>query len=119
MRNWQVFLHGLLWLLLILVLLMPVLMLVIQSLSVKALFFSEAWMLMRSAALQSVKLALWSTLLLTSVGLWMAYIKERLGNRLPNLLLLLTFIVPSTVLGIALIKYYNLPVVNRSEEHTS
>src|SRR3546814_14909453 len=91
MRNWQVFLHGLLWLLLILVLLMPVLMLVIQSLSGKALFFSEAWMLMRSAALQSVKLALWSTLLLTSVGLWMAYIKERLGNRLPNLLLLLPF----------------------------
>src|SRR3546814_18161787 len=85
------------------------------SLSGKALFFSEAWMLMRSAALQSVKLALWSTLLLTSVGLWMAYIKERLGNRLPNLLLLLTFIVPSTVLGIALIKYYTLPVV-RSEE---
>src|SRR3546814_6418002 len=82
------------------------------SLSGKALFFSEAWMVVRSAALQSVKLALWSTLLLTSVGLWMAYIKERLGNRLPNLLLLLTFIVPSTVLGIALIKYYNLPVVN-------
>src|SRR3546814_934516 len=86
MRNWQVFLHGLLWLLLILVLLMPVLMLVIQSLSGKALFFSEAWMLMRSAALQSVKLALWSTLLLTSVGLWMAYRSEEHTSELQSLM---------------------------------
>ena len=91
---------------------MPVFMLGIQSLSGRTLFFREAWILMRPAALQSVKLALSGTLLLTSVGLWTAYAKDRMGNRLPNVLLLLTFIVPSTVLGIALIRYYNLSAMN-------
>ncbi|MBI0397782.1 ABC transporter permease [Cyclobacterium marinum] len=108
----QALFHALLWLLLIMVLLIPVFMLGIQSLSGRTLFFREAWILMRPAALQSVKLALSGTLLLTSVGLWTAYAKDRMGNRLPNVLLLLTFIVPSTVLGIALIRYYNLPAMN-------
>ena len=108
----QALFHALLWLLLIMVLLMPVFMLGIQSLSGRTLFFREAWILMRPAALQSVKLALSGTLLLTSVGLWTAYAKDRMGNRLPNVLLLLTFIVPSTVLGIALIRYYNLSAMN-------
>ena len=65
----QALFHALLWLLLIMVLLMPVFMLGIQSLSGRTLFFREAWILMRPAALQSVKLALSGTLLLTSVGL--------------------------------------------------
>lgn len=108
----RIFLHGILWLLVILALLMPVFILVIQSFSGRRFFFTEAWTLMRPAALQSIKLALLATLLITAISFWTAYGKERMGNKLPNLFLLLTFIVPSTVLGIALIRYYNLPILN-------
>lgn len=108
----QALFHALLWLLLIMALVLPVFMLGTQSLTGRTLFFREAWILMGPAVLQSIKLALCGTLLITIVGLWSAYVKVRLNNRLPNVLLLLTFIVPSTVLGIALIRYYNLPVLN-------
>ncbi len=111
-EKWQVILHGMLWLLVILVLLMPVFMLLVQSLTGRELFFGKAWELMRPAALQSLKLALVGALLITIVGLLTAYLKERKRYRLPEFLLLLTFIVPSTVLGIALIMYYNRPALN-------
>lgn len=111
-EKWQVTLHGMLWLLVIFVLLMPVFMLLVQSLTGRELFFGKAWELMRPAAIKSLRLALVGALLITAVGLLTAYLKERKRHRLPEFLLLLTFIVPSTVLGIALIMYYNRPALN-------
>ncbi|MCX2679398.1 iron ABC transporter permease [Galbibacter sp. EGI 63066] len=108
----QILWHGIFWLLLIVALLIPVSILIIQSLGGKTLFFSQAWELVWPAAVQSIKLATIGALLITALGLWTAYEKERRSHRLPNALLLLTFIVPSTVLGIALIRYYNFPVLN-------
>lgn len=104
--------HGIFWLLLIVVLLIPVFILTVQSLTGKTLFFARAWELVWPAAVQSVKLAVAGALLTTVIGLWVAYEKERRAHQFPNVLLLLTFIVPSTVLGIALIRYYNLPLLN-------
>ncbi len=104
--------HLVLCILLLLVLLTPVLMLVLQSLTGRVFFFAKAWELIRPAAIQSLKLATAGALLVTLIGLWSAYGKERRQYRWPDLILLLTFIVPPTVLGIALIRYYNLPSLN-------
>jgi len=110
--NRKIILHGFLWMLLVSVLLMPALMLTVQSLTGRTLFFAQAWELIRPSAFQSVKLAFAGACIITITGLWTAYGKERMNHKLPDLLLLLTFIVPSTVLGIALIRYYNLPALN-------
>ncbi|MCE7056232.1 iron ABC transporter permease [Algoriphagus sp. AGSA1] len=108
----KIIVHGFFWVLLISALLLPVLMLTVQSLTGRTLFFAQAWELIRPAAFQSVKLAFAGACITTITGLWTAYGKERRNHKLPDLLLLLTFIVPSTVLGIALIRYYNLPALN-------
>ncbi len=104
--------HLVLCMILILVLLTPVFMLVLQSLTGKVLFFAKAWELIRPAAIQSLKLASAGALLVTLIGLWSAYGKERRKHGWPDYILLLTFIVPPTVLGIALIQYYNFPALN-------
>jgi len=104
--------HCIFWVLLISALLIPVFILMVQSLGGRMLFFAQAFELMLPAAVQSIKLALAGALLTTVAGLWAAYQKERKGKKFSNFLLLLTFIVPSTVLGIALIRYYNLPALN-------
>ena len=108
----KILVHGILWVLLITVLMIPVFILVVQSLSGRALFFAQALELMLPAAFQSIKLAFAGALLTTVIGLWSAYEKERRGHNFTNFLLLVTFIVPSTVMGIALIRYYNLPALN-------
>lgn len=111
-ENRKIMLHGFLWMLQVLALLIPALILTIQSLTGRTLFFFQAWELIRPAAFQSVKLAFTGACLITIIGLWTAFGKERKNHKLPDLLLLLTFIVPSTVMGIALIRYYNLPALN-------
>jgi ABC-type Fe3+ transport system permease subunit len=110
--NRKVLVHGFIWILLASALLIPVLMLTVQSFTGRTLFFAEAWELIRPAAFQSVKLAFAGACIITFIGLWTAFVKERKNQKLPDLLLLLTFIVPSTVLGIALIRYYNHPALN-------
>ncbi len=111
-RGWTLLLHGTFWLLVIFVLLMPIFILVVQSMSGKELYFIQAFELMLMPAFQSIKLAFAGALLITVIGFWAAHEKERKGYKFPNFMLLLIFIVPSTVLGIALIKYYNLPSLN-------
>ena len=65
--------HLVLCILLLLVLLTPVLMLVLQSLTGRVFFFAKAWELIRPAAVQSLKLASAGALLVTLIGLWSAY----------------------------------------------
>jgi len=104
--------HILIWLCLVTILLLPVFILVVQSLTGRELFFGQAWELMRPAAIQSVKLSAIGAILITITGLWAGNIKERTAYKTPNSLLLFVFIVPSTVLGIALIRFYNFPAFN-------
>ncbi|MCK5821757.1 MAG: iron ABC transporter permease, partial [Bacteroidales bacterium] len=104
--------HGFLLIILFIALLLPVFILIYQSFSGRMLFFGKAWELIHTAAYQSVKLAFAGALLITIIGLWAAYVQERHQFKAPNYLLLLTFIVPSTVLGIAFIRYYNTPSLN-------
>lgn len=108
----QLIFHAILLIILFTALLLPVFMLVYQCFSGRMLFFGKAWELISSAAFQSVKVAFAGASLITAIGLWAAYIQERRQFKIPNLLLLLTFIVPSTVLGIAFIRYYNISSLN-------
>jgi len=105
-------LHILLGMLLIVVLVLPLVMLLHQAFSGREIFFSRAWELLSPTIFQSVKLAFFGALLLSSIGLWVAYAKERFRFTQLNTLFLMTFIVPSTVLGVALIGFYNRPATN-------
>jgi len=111
-RHGKIPLHILLWMLLIVVLVLPLVMLIHQAFSGRELFFSQAWELLGPTIFQSVKLAFFGALLLSAIGLWVAYAKERFRFSPPNTMFLLTFIVPSTVLGVALINFYNRPASN-------
>ena len=104
--------HVMLLILMFTALILPVFILVVQSLSGRMLFLGKAWELIAPAAFQSVKVAFAGAFLITIIGLWTAYIQERQQFKIPNFLLLLSFIVPSTVLGIAFIRYFNTPSLN-------
>lgn len=104
--------HIALWLFLFAALVLPVFILTYQSFSGEKLHFYRAWQLISPTIIQSVKQAFLGALLISTIGLWVAYMKERLGFKLPNALLLLTFIVPTTVFGIAAIGFYNQPATN-------
>ena len=105
-------LHILLWILLFAVLVLPVVMLFHQALSGREILFSRAWELLSPTIFQSAKLAFLGALLISSISLWVAYMKERSSFPHLNTMLLLTFIIPSTVLGVAVIKFYNQPGTN-------
>lgn len=104
--------HGVLFLLLFIAVLLPVFILIFQSISAKEIVFASAWQLIYPTILQSVTLAFLGASLITLVGLWAAFMKERFTFKLPNTLILITFIVPSTVFGIAGIGFFNKPATN-------
>ena len=105
-------LHILMWILLLVVLVLPLVMLFHQALSGREILFSRAWEVLSPTIFQSAKLAFLGALIISAIGLWVATMKER--SRFPylNTMLLLTFIIPSTVLGVAVIKFYNHPATN-------
>jgi ABC-type Fe3+ transport system permease subunit len=111
-RRGNIMLHIVLLILLAVVLVLPVVLLFHQALSGREIFFSRAWELLSPTIFPSAKLAFLGALLISSISLWVAYMKER--SRFPHLntMLLLTFIIPSTVLGVAVIKFYNQPATN-------
>ncbi len=108
----RTFLHILLWIFLSIVLVLPVVMLFHQALSGREIFFSRAWDLLGPTIFQSAKLAFSGALLISFTGLWVGYMKERYRFPHLNTMFLLTFIIPSTVLGVAIIKFYNHPGAN-------
>ena len=111
-RKRKALLHILLWILLVSVLVLPIVMLFHQAFSGREILFSRAWELLSPTILQSVKLAFLGALLISATGLWVAYMKERFSFPYLNTMLLLIFIIPSTVLGVAVIKFYNQPATN-------
>lgn len=92
--------------------LLPLMMLLIQSFSGKEKYFFRAWELISPTIMPSIFLAFFGAILITLIGLWAAYMKERFSFSLPNKILLTTFIVPSTVLGMAEIGFFNWPFTN-------
>ena len=105
-------LHLLLWILLLVVLVLPLVMLSHQALSGREILFSRAWELLSPTIYQSARLAFLGALLISAIGFWVAFMKERSHFPHLNTMLLLTFIIPSTVLGVAVIKFYNHPSTN-------
>ncbi len=111
-RNRKTSLHIFLWILLLVVLVLPVVMLFHQALSGREILFSRAWELLSPTIFQSAKLAFLGAFLISATGLWVACMKERFHFPHLNSMLLMTFIIPSTVLGVAVIKFYNHPATN-------
>jgi len=111
-RRKKASLHILLWMLLFVVLVLPVVMLFHQALSGREIFFSQAWELLNPTIFQSAKLAFLGALLISSISIWVAFMKERCRFPHLNTMFLVTFIIPSTALGVAIIKFYNHPATN-------
>lgn len=108
----RMLLHITLFLLLFIAVLLPVFTLILQSFSGKEIEFARALKLIYPTILQSVTLALLGASIISLTGLWVAFMKEKYNFKLPNTLTLITFIIPSTVFGIALIGFFNRPATN-------
>lgn len=91
---------------------LPLLTLVYHSVFIHETFFIRAFDLIAPALVNSVVLAFFGACAIVLIGLWSAWLKERGGYSLPNTILLVMFIVPSIVFGIAAIHFYNTPIGN-------
>nr|QJS06208.1 ABC transporter permease component [Pedobacter sp.] len=109
MPDKRYFFHAAFAILIILSMLMPVFILLYQSLSGREIVLDSAWELLKPAVFQSIKLAFWGAMLISIIGLYAGYRQERLKSPFINILLLILFILPSTILGIAFIRFYNRP----------
>ena len=96
----------------VLSILFPVLLLTMQSLSGGIDTIIRAFSLLSSNIVDSVIYSLIGAALLTLFGFTFAYMSERENIRHINLILLITFAVPSTVLGLGLIKFFNTPALS-------
>lgn len=87
--------------------LVPVLVLCIQSFRGGANQFMEAFYYMKPVILNSVFNALMAALAICLLSIPYAYMAEREKRKSIDWMLLITFAIPSTILGISLIKFYN------------
>jgi len=90
----------------------PLLVLLIQSFQGNAGTIWNAFTLLSSSIVDSMLYALAGASVLLIFGFVFAYISEREKFKSINLILLITFGIPSTVLGIGLIKFFNTPNFN-------
>ncbi len=90
----------------------PLFVLIFQSFRGNAAVFTEAMGLLSSAMGNSISYALIAAALLVLFGFIFAYVTERERKNRIELILLLTFGIPSTVLGIGLIRFFNTPSLN-------
>jgi ABC-type Fe3+ transport system permease subunit len=97
---------------LLLVVFIPLIVLVFQSFHSGTSYFTEALALLSDNILNSILLSFFGALLLLLFGFIFAYIAEREKIGSLNLVLLITFGIPSTVLGIGLIQFFNTPLLN-------
>lgn len=111
-NNFKFLLHGFLVFLLLIAFVLPIFMLLYQSFSGRELLFHKAWELISPTIIQTSVLALIGAFIISIIGLWTSWLKERHNFSLPNSFLLMVFIIPSTVLGIALIGFFNKPAIN-------
>ncbi len=90
----------------------PIIVLSMQTFQQNSDAFYKALTLLAPNILDSLLLSTIGAVVLLLFGFVFAYMSER--EKLPaiNLVLLITFGIPSTVLGIALIKFFNTPSLN-------
>ncbi len=103
------FLHLWFWFLLFISLVLPVVLLTIQSSAGNWLIIKKAWQLLEPTFGYSLGLAFTGTVIITLSALWIAYTARVYNSKLPNSLMMIIFVVPSTVSGISLIRFYNHP----------
>ncbi len=101
--------HLFLWIIIFISIFLPATVLVYQSFSQSKILMYEAWQILRPAIFQSVKLAFTGAVIITIVGFIAGYLQVRKKSSFTITLLLICFILPSTVFGIALINFYNQP----------
>ncbi len=85
----------------------PVAMLAAQAFRDGGRMFAKAFAILSAVMVNSLLYAAAGAFFLLLFGLVFAYMSERDGHKTVNLVLLLTFGIPSTVLGIGLIKFFN------------
>ncbi len=90
----------------------PVIVLSAQAFKESTEAFRQATVLLVPAIFNSLLYAAIGALLLVFFGFVFAYISEREKIKFINLILLITFGIPSTVLGIGLIKFFNTQALN-------
>ena len=92
--------------------LIPIIVLSVQSFHGSADTFWKAFSLLSTIISDSLLYAATGASVLLFFGFVFAYISEREKIKSINLVLLITFGIPSTVLGIGLIKFFNTPNFN-------
>lgn len=101
--------YSTIFFLILVAIVLPVFILIYQSLSGSKSYFPEAFNLLKGTIGRSFLLAFCGGLVITSIAMHASYIEQRKGIRFSGAILLLLFITPSTVLGIAYIYFYNTP----------
>jgi len=108
-RNLQLFIHISYAIISIVI---PVFVLSYQSLLGGTDTLYEAFSLLRANVYTSLSYSIIGAFVLLFFGFVFAYISEHENVKSINLVLLITFGIPSTVLGIGLIKFFNTPNFN-------
>jgi ABC-type Fe3+ transport system permease subunit len=90
----------------------PVIILVIQSFFVGETHFAEALTILSPTISDSLILSLLGASVLLFFGFVFAYFVEREKVKSLNLILLIIFGIPSTVLAIGLVQFFNTPALN-------
>lgn len=91
---------------------LPPVMLVIQTFGAGITYFAKAFYLLKSSFVPSIFLSLISAIVIVFAGFNIAFFTKNGEKKSINILLLIAFIVPSVVMGISLIKFYNHPFFN-------
>lgn len=90
----------------------PFVTLFIQSFKNGTEQFAKALDLLRPTILNSLGLALSASILIILVGFVSAYFSNKTNKKTFDLILLIIFAIPSIVIGISFIKFYNQPILD-------
>jgi ABC-type Fe3+ transport system permease subunit len=91
---------------------LPPVMLAFQTFNTNINYFTKAFYLLQSSIAPSIFLSLISAFIIVFAGFNIAFFTKNSKNSTINIFLLITFIIPTIVLGISIIKFYNRPALN-------
>jgi iron(III) transport system permease protein len=111
-KSSKTLIHSVAITILIISVLIPFGVLLYNSFFLPGSTFIHAWELLRGTVINSFGLAFSGAILITVVAFCSSYLQVRKNHFLPGLLLLFFFVTPSTVLGLALIYFYNSPATS-------
>jgi iron(III) transport system permease protein len=101
--------HFLLLLIILFSIGLPIFVLLFQAFSSSRTFLFEAFSLLKGSIIESLLIAFIAAFIISLITLSSSYADVRLNVKFAGVVLLFLFITPSTVLGIALIHFYNQP----------